>query len=125
MIKNQSSNFLKSKIILESTNMQNLRFSFYSFRCILCAPINMKFLKFPKISFKLEPSLDPRVSQWLYYQYLLYANVWGKQYQQRFRRFNHLYLFQIFPKNLPDPLKMHFWAFLTNLTPKLRIFNES
>ena len=60
---NQSPNFLKSKIILESTSMQNLRFSFYSFCCILCAPINQKKFKFSKISFKMEPSLGPSVAQ--------------------------------------------------------------
>ena len=43
--------------------MQNLRFSFYSFLCIQCAPINLKFFKFSKIFFKMEHSLDPRVAQ--------------------------------------------------------------
>ena len=115
-------NFLKPKIIIESTSIQNLRFSFYSFHYILCAPINRKFFKFSKISFKLEPSLDPRVSQQLYYQYLLYVNIQGKQYQQRFRRFNHLYLFQIFLKNCPHPLKMHFQTFLTRFNSKTKHF---
>ena len=46
----------------------------------------------------------------------------SKQYKQRFRRFNHLYLFQIFPKNRPGPLKMHFWAFLTKFNSKTKNF---
>ena len=39
---------------------------------------------------------------------------WGKQYQQDFGRFSHLYLFQSSSKSHLDPPKMYFLLFLMN-----------
>ena len=63
LIKNQSSNLLIGKIIIESTSMQNVRFSFYSFHCVLGFPNNTNVLTFSEISYKLEPAVEARVSQ--------------------------------------------------------------
>ena len=69
---------------------------------------------------------DCRLAQKFCCQYLLYANKWGKQYQQEFGRFNQLHLFQSSSKSHPGPPKNAFFSiFWQTLTPKLSIFIES
>ena len=100
--------------------MQNLRFSFYSFCCILCTPIKRKFLKSSKISFKVEPTLEPSMAHSFIiniYYILTYDSI-----NRNLKDLTTYMCFRAPQKAIQTPLKMHFWAFLTNFNSKTKHF---